>query len=227
MITTFENICTFKIYVIVLRPIFNTTYKGKKQVEKYMWAIHHELFLFQQSRNCFPYVPDNEIEGGILGWNPSLDGISENIDTLVKTDEYGAINTTDTATMGYYVNKIMSETYKLQEETMCKGQISTSGELVVKSQYIKCMKSNTKWYWEQKPQYKNIIVNTPAMLGCHHHHWSKKMPKIICNKNQARKAIQMSTICLTDSDHDFILDKIKLRDTIEYKRKTSIDERCE
>ena len=42
-----------KKYLIVLRPIFDTTYKGKKQVEIYMWALHHELVLFLQSRNFF------------------------------------------------------------------------------------------------------------------------------------------------------------------------------
>ena len=31
MITTFENRCVLKIYVIVLRHIFNTTYKGKNR----------------------------------------------------------------------------------------------------------------------------------------------------------------------------------------------------
>ena len=36
----------------------------------------------------------------------------------------------------------------------------------------------------------------------------------------------MSPICLTDSYNDFILDKIKIRDTIEYE-KTSVDETCE
>ena len=33
--------------------------------------------------------------------------ISENISALVQTDEYGAINTTDTYRMGYYVIKFM------------------------------------------------------------------------------------------------------------------------
>ena len=71
MITKFENKCVFKIYLIVLRHIFDTTYKGKKQVEIYMWALHHELVLFLQSRNCFRYVPENDIEGGIVGWTTS------------------------------------------------------------------------------------------------------------------------------------------------------------
>ena len=37
-----------------------------------------------------------------------LDGISENIDALSQTDKYGAINTTGTTTMVYYVIKFMS-----------------------------------------------------------------------------------------------------------------------
>ena len=53
-------------------PIFDTTLKGKKQVKKYMRALHHESVLFLQSRNLFFYVPDNEIEGDILGWTTSV-----------------------------------------------------------------------------------------------------------------------------------------------------------
>ena len=40
----------------------------KKQVEIYMWALHHELVQFLQSSKCFRYIPDNDIKGDILGW---------------------------------------------------------------------------------------------------------------------------------------------------------------
>ena len=60
-----------KKYLIVLIPIFDTMYKGKKQVKIYMWALHQELVLFLQIMNCFRYVPDNDIEGDILGWTTS------------------------------------------------------------------------------------------------------------------------------------------------------------
>ena len=53
MITTFENRCVLKFCVIVLRPIYDTTHKGKKQVKIYVWDLHHELVLFLQSRNFF------------------------------------------------------------------------------------------------------------------------------------------------------------------------------
>ena len=46
-------------------------------------------------------------------------------------------------------------------------------------------------------------------------------------QNEASKAIHRSPKCLIESDQDFILDKIKSRDTIEYDIKTSVDDRCE
>ena len=39
MITTFKNRCVLKTYVIILRPIFDTTYKGKNRL-KYTCEIH-------------------------------------------------------------------------------------------------------------------------------------------------------------------------------------------
>ena len=65
------------------------------------------------------------------------------------------------------------------------------------------------------------------MLGCYHRQRSLKKTKIVCNKNLVFKAIQMIPICLTNSDYDFILDEIKLREKIEYKIKISADESCE
>ena len=56
-----------------------------------------------------------------------MDGISESMAVLVQTVKYGAINTTDTTTMVYYVIKFMLEPYTLQEETICDGKISTAG----------------------------------------------------------------------------------------------------
>ena len=37
-----------------------------------MWALNKESVLFQQIRNCFRYVTENEIKGGVLGWNTSV-----------------------------------------------------------------------------------------------------------------------------------------------------------
>ena len=76
-----------------------------------------------------------------------LDGISEDMASLVESGKYGVINTTDTSTNGFYVIMFTSGTYKLQENTIIYGKIITAGELVVKSQYICFMKVDTNWYW--------------------------------------------------------------------------------
>ena len=54
-----------------MRPILDPTYKQKKQIENYILALYQKLVLFLKSRNCFRYVPDNDIEGDIFGWTPS------------------------------------------------------------------------------------------------------------------------------------------------------------
>ena len=55
---------------------------------------------------------------------------------LVESVKYGAINTTDTTTNGFYVIMFTSESYKLQENRIIDGHIITAGELVVKAQYL-------------------------------------------------------------------------------------------
>ena len=43
-----------------------------------------------------------------------LDGISDNMASLVESGKYGAINTTDTSTNGFYVIVFTSGAYTLQ-----------------------------------------------------------------------------------------------------------------
>ena len=64
-----------------------------------------------------------------------LDGISDNIASLVESGKYGAINTTGREKNGFYVIMFISEAYTLQYNTTIGGQIITAGELVVKAQY--------------------------------------------------------------------------------------------
>ena len=52
MITKFENICIFKNYLIVMRPIFDTTYKGgdrsKNTCEIYItnWSYSNKVGIY-------------------------------------------------------------------------------------------------------------------------------------------------------------------------------------
>ena len=91
---------------------------------------------------------------------------------LVQTDKYGAVNTTYTTTMGYYVIKLISEAYALREETTCDRKIGSAGELVVKAQYINCMKDNTKRYLygkitTTKKYHRSNMQNFASMFGCY------------------------------------------------------------
>ena len=77
-------------------------------------------------------------------------------------------------------------------------------------------------YWEQKPQQNNIIVPTFTIVNtCLDFTTVTKVKntRTCFQSNQSRKEVQKITICLTDSYHDLIFDRIKLRDTIEYEIK--------
>ena len=50
-----------------------------------------------------------------------LDGISNNMASLVESGTYGSINTTDTSTNGFYVIMFTSGAYTLQENTTIDG----------------------------------------------------------------------------------------------------------
>ena len=56
-----------------------------------------------------------------------VDGISDNMASLVKSGKYGAINTTYTSTNGFYVIMFTSGAYTLQENTTIDGQILIDG----------------------------------------------------------------------------------------------------
>ena len=56
--------------------------------------------------------------------------------SLAESGKYGVINTTDTATDGFYFIMFISESYTLQDNKTIDGQIITAGELVVKAQYL-------------------------------------------------------------------------------------------
>ena len=50
----------------------------------------------------------------------------------------------------------------------------------------------------------------------------KQIPKSVCNRNQAHKYLQRHLISVTDSDHKYILGKIKPSYSIECSRDISV-----
>ena len=55
-----------------------------------------------------------------------LDGISDNMASLVESGKYGDINTTGTSINGFYVIMFTSESYTLQDNTKIDGGIITA-----------------------------------------------------------------------------------------------------
>ena len=61
-----------------------------------------------------------------------LDGISDNMASLVESVKYGSINTTDTSTNVFYVINFTSEAYTLQYNTTIDGKIITARNWLLK-----------------------------------------------------------------------------------------------
>ena len=90
---------------------------------------HH--IIFTKVHNMWGFLEDSL---GCTWWNQC------NISSLAQSVKYDVMNTTDTTTMVYYVINFVSEFYTLQEDTTCDGQISKFSEMVVKAQYLICVK---------------------------------------------------------------------------------------
>ena len=61
---------------------------------------------------------------------------------IVHNGKYGAINTADPTTMGYYVVKLLSEPYTLEYDNRFDKQVVKADELIVKSEYIIIINAN-------------------------------------------------------------------------------------
>ena len=59
------------MYLIVLLPNYKRTHDQIDMTEKQIRALYRELVLFPRSKKSFRYIPDNESEQEILGWNTS------------------------------------------------------------------------------------------------------------------------------------------------------------
>ena len=110
--------------------------------------------------------------------------------SLVQSGKYGAINITGTSKIWYYVIKFVSEAYILNYETTYNRQIISSGKIVVKVQYLRCMQENTNCYQEHKNQQQVIIFPTQTIvhpcLDIVSVIYVHDIPKIIFNINHAK-----------------------------------------
>ena len=77
-ILIYKKLCIFLyvymniVYRAVLIPNYKRTYDKSDQIEKEVRALYWELVLFLRSIKSFRYLPQNESEQPVLGWNTSL-----------------------------------------------------------------------------------------------------------------------------------------------------------
>ena len=57
------------------------------------------------------------------------------------TDKYGAVDAAYTKRMIYYIVEYVSNAFTLHEDTTTDGQISDLGKLLIRAEYISCMKT--------------------------------------------------------------------------------------
>ena len=78
--------------------------------------------------------------------------------------------------------------------------------MAVKVQYPCSMKVDTNWYWNQPP--KQNVITFPRHTILHPQPevnavtYFNAIPKIVCTRTQAKKAISRQPIFLTDSEYD-------------------------
>ena len=108
------------------------------------------------------------------------------------------------------------------DNTKIDGKIITTGELVVKAQYLCYTQVDTNWYWNQNQQQHVITVPTRTLL---HPRLEvnavidlQTIPKSVCNRTQVEKSISRHPICLTDSEYDYILEEIGCWEKIDFER---------
>ena len=89
------------------------------------------------------------------------------------------------------------------------------------------MQVHTNWYLNQQPKHHVITVLTRTIL---HPQLEVNtvtdfhaIPKSVCTRTQAKKAISGQPVCLTDSDYDYILKEIGLQEKIEFERDVEFD----
>ena len=121
-----------------------------------------------------------------------LDVIRENMASSVQIFMYGAINTYDTTTNGFYVIKFISYAYTLKSNTIIYGQVISAGKLVVKARYLRSIQENTNWYWKQQPLQRNIISPTRTIIHTRLDviiiRYAKEIPRKLFIRNEAKKS---------------------------------------
>jgi hypothetical protein len=149
-----------------------------------------------------------------------LSSIASNIAATITERSYGAVNTIDPNTQGFYIVKFMSTPYSLQQDMNVNGDCISSGELVCDAEYLSPAQLGSLWYVTPDEDTMPIVVEMSKVLVCN------LAVNIVTELSDLDNCV--STLSADDllvkqpfklSDHDLnsILDEIRRREAMEYE----------
>ena len=75
-----------------------------------------------------------------------LDGVSDNMNSLLQTGKYFSTNTLDITTMRYLIIEFVSRTFTSQEEISTDWKLGKAKEIATRASYLSNIITKTNWY---------------------------------------------------------------------------------
>ncbi len=135
------------------------------------------------------------------------------ISLMVRKGKVGAIGIADNAVMGYYVVKLLSKPYTLQEDTDSMSGTICAGTMVINALYFNWVERAPHWYKQSKettvPEVRYVLLTSLHLLPISK---TNKLP-MACNR---REAAQKKAVKITLLDHEVIMEEARKQDQLEY-----------
>jgi len=149
--------------------------------------------------------------------NDLLEHIGTNMGLCIKDYSFGAVNTTDSRTEGFYIVRFTSAPYTLQEDEFDSNELLSAGSLVCDAVYYQPARENSSWYILS--EHEPLKVNMRKVLV------PNLSATIITSVSELRGALRMNDdeirrlepFQLSQLDYDAIKDEITRRNSVEFE----------
>ena len=154
-----------------------------------------------------------------------IDGRILNMVGAVKVDGFGAIDTDDRESSGYYIVQFISELYTLQKAVEVDGQHYPPGEIVCKGRYFSPSQQDSMWYHTPEEGDIETIVPLRTLVK------TDIKPNIVSDRKDLPAHLRNLTeedlpellpFLLSDDDHKEICDKKRWGAELEYERQFDV-----
>jgi hypothetical protein len=148
-----------------------------------------------------------------------LTSIASNIAATVAESSYGAVNTEDPQTDGFYIVKFISSPYTLQNDVEVNGDRISSGTLVCDAEYLSPAFKGSNWYVTPIGNIVSVVVemskvlisNIDVELATERSQLDRNLKVLTSSEILSKKPFRLS-----DNDRKNIIDEIRRREAMEY-----------